>query len=140
MVADVRAETPTAAADMAVMNTFELRADIQEYRKLLLRSIRQKIESERLLLSSRTDLLHSNMKNKISEARSSVEKAMIMIRENDPRMVFAKGYAAVTDENGRIIPDTAGIREGGIYDIQMRDGSFRAEVRDIIRKDQNHGR
>ena len=140
MVADVRAETPTAAADMAVMNTFELREDIQEYRKLLLRSIRQKIESERLLLSSRTDLLHSNMKNKISEARSSVEKAMIMIRENDPRTVFAKGYAAVTDEDGRIIPDTSWIHPGGIYDIQMRDGSFRAEVRDISRKDQNHGR
>ena len=140
MVADVRAETPTAAADMAVMNTFELREDIQEYRKLLLRSIRQKIESERLLLSSRTDLLHSNMKNKISEARSSVEKAMIMIRENDPRTVFAKGYAAVTDEDGRIIPDTSGIHPGGIYEIQMRDGSFRAEVKDISRKDQNHGR
>ena len=140
MVADVRAETPTAAADMAVMNTFELKEDISEYRRILLRSIRQKIEAERMLLSSRTDLLHSNMHSKVSDARSAVEKAMIMIRENDPRNVFAKGYAAVTDENGRIIPDTSGITAGSTYTIQMRDGSFSAEVTEISRKDSSDGR
>ncbi len=140
MVADVRAETPTAAADMAVMNTFELKEDISEYRRILLRSIRQKIEAERMLLSSRTDLLHSNMHSKVSDARSVVEKAMIMIRENDPRNVFAKGYAAVTDENGRIIPDTSGITAGSTYTIQMRDGSFSAEVTEISRKDSSDGR
>ena len=140
MVADVRAETPTAAADMAVMNTFELKENISEYRRILLRSIRQKIEAERMLLSSRTDLLHSNMHSKVSDARSAVEKAMIMIRENDPRNVFAKGYAAVTDENGRIIPDTSGITAGSTYTIQMRDGSFSAEVTEISRKDSSDGR
>lgn len=140
MVADVRAETPTAAADMAVMNTFELKVDISEYRRILLRSIRQKIEAERMLLSSRTDLLHSNMHSKVSDARSTVEKAMIMIRENDPRNVFAKGYAAVTDENGKIIPDTSGITVGSTYTIQMRDGSFSAEVTEISRKDSSDGR
>lgn len=140
MVADVRAETPTAAADMAVMNTFELKEDISEYRRILLRSIRQKIEAERMLLSSRTDLLHSNMHSKVSDARSAVEKAMIMIRENDPRNVFAKGYAAVTDENGRIIPDTSGITADSTYTIQMRDGSFSAEVTEISRKDSSDGR
>ena len=132
-VADVRAETPTAAADMAVMNTFELKEEIEQYRKLLLRSIRQKTESERLLLSSRTDLLYSNMKGKLSEARSTVEKALIMIRENDPRNIFAKGYSAVT-ENGKIISSVSGITEGGEYVIRMQDGSFTAAAIEI-RKD-----
>lgn len=132
-VADVRAETPTAAADMAVMNTFELKEEIEQYRKLLLRSIRQKTESERLLLSSRTDLLYSNMKGKLSEARSTVEKALIMIRENDPRNIFSKGYSAVT-ENGKIISSVSGITEGGEYVIRMQDGSFTAAAIEI-RKD-----
>ena len=140
LVADVRAETPTAAADMAVMNTFELREDISAYKLTLVRSIRQKIEAERLLLTSRTELLQSNMRRKVSDARSSVEKAMIMIRENDPRNVFAKGYAAVTDEDGSIIPDTSGITVGGTYEVRMRDGSFTASVTDISRKDSSDGR
>ena len=133
-VADVRAETPTAAADMAVMNTLELRDQIDDMRLALIQSVRQKIETERMLLQSRTDLLYSNMKNKVSEARSSVERAMIVIRENDPRNIFAKGYAAVTDDNGHIVPDTSSITAGAEYNIRMRDGSFTARAIEV-RKD-----
>ena len=139
-VADLRAETPTAAADIAVMNTYELRDEITYCRQMLLRAMRQKIESERMLLSSRTDLLHSNMKGKINEARSAVDKAMIMIRENDPRNIFSKGYAAVTDSEGRIVPDTSGITEGGTYRVRMRDGSFTAVASDITQEGPYNGR
>ena len=70
----------------------------------------------------------------------TVEKAMIMIRENDPRNIFAKGYAAVTDGKGNIIPDTSGLIVGNSYDIRMRDGSFTASVTDIDRKGPSDGR
>ena len=139
-VADLRAETPTAAADIAVMNTYELRDEIVYCRQMLMKAMRQKIESERLLLSSRTDLLHSNMRGKITEARSAVEKAMIMIRENDPRNIFSKGYAAVTDSDGHILPDVDSIEEGGSYTVRMRDGSFTALASDVIKEGQNNGR
>ena len=139
-VADLRAETPTAAADIAVMNTFELKDEIAYCRQMLMKAMRQKIESERMLLSSRTDLLHSNMRGKITEARSAVEKAMIMIRESDPRNIFAKGYAAVTDAGGRIIPGVAGIEEGGTYTVRMRDGSFTALASDVTQEGKSNGR
>ncbi len=139
-VADVRAETPTAAAEMAVMNTFELRDAVDSYQLMLLRAIRQKIESEKRLLTSTEDLLYSNIRGKVNNARSTVEKAMIMIRENDPRNIFAKGYAAVTDDNGHIIPDTSGLIIGNSYDIRMRDGVFTASVTDIDRKGPSDGR
>lgn len=136
-VADVRAETPTAAADMAVMNTFELREDILSYKEMLITAARRKIESERMILASRTDLLYSNMKGKLENARSEVDKAMIMIRENDPRSIFAKGYAAVTDPGGRIVPDTSAITAGSVYTVRMRDGNFRAEVLEVVRNADN---
>ena len=139
-VADLRAETPTAAADIAVMNTYELRDEIVYCRQMLMKAMRQKIESERLLLSSRTDLLHSNMRGKINEARSAVDKAMIMIRENDPRNIFAKGYAAVTDSEGRIIPGVESIEEGGTYTVRMRDGSFTATASDVTKEGKSNGR
>ncbi len=139
-VADLRAETPTAAADIAVMNTYELRDEIVYCRQMLMKAMRQKIESERLLLSSRTDLLHSNMRGKITEARSAVEKAMIMIRENDPRNIFSKGYAAVTDTEGYIIPGVDSIEEGCSYTVRMRDGSFTALASDVTKEGQNNGR
>ena len=72
--------------------------------------------------------MKANFRSRVAEAASAVYKAVIMLRENDPRRVFAKGYAAVTDKNGKIIPEAAGIRIGEEYDIIMSDGSFSAEV------------
>ena len=127
-VADARAETPTAAADMAVMDTYRLKDDIERSTGILISSIGQKIAAERRVLDSSSALLKANIRSKISEATAAVEKAVIMLRENDPRRVFAKGYAAVTDRNGKIVPNAAGITIGEEYDIIMSDGSFSAEV------------
>lgn len=134
MVADARAETPTAAADMAVMNTFELRDTIEYFKEQLVISAVNKTEAERQLLNSRSDLLLANIKSKISEASSVVDKALIVLKENDPRQVFAKGYAAVTDDKGHIIPDISKIKTGSEYTIRMTGGSFTATASDI-RKD-----
>lgn len=130
-VADARAETPTAAADMAVMDTFRLREEIERSSKILHVSIGQKIAAERRVLDSAAALLGANIRAKLAEAASAVEKAVIMLRENDPRRVFEKGYAAVTDRNGKIVPNAAGINIGEEYDIVMSDGSFRANVTDV---------
>jgi exodeoxyribonuclease VII large subunit len=130
-VADARAETPTAAADMAVMDTFELKADIERSEKILITSIDQKIAAERRVIDSASALLYANIRSKIAEASSAVDKAVIMLRENDPRRVFLKGYAAVTDRDGKIVPNAAGIRIGEEYEIVMSDGSFSAKVTNV---------
>ncbi len=127
MVADARAETPTAAADMAVADTFRLREDIDRYRKLLVASAEQKIAAERRVLDSSTALLKANVRNRLSEARSRVDKAVIILKENDPRSIFSKGYAAVT-KDGAIVPGISGITAGEEYRVIMTDGSFTAKV------------
>jgi exodeoxyribonuclease VII large subunit len=130
-VADARAETPTAAADMAVMDTFRLKDDIDRSKEILISSIGQKIDAERRVLESGMDLLNANMRSKLTESSAAVEKAVIMLRENDPRRIFAKGYAAVTDKNGHIVPEAASVIRGREYDIIMSDGRFSAEVTDV---------
>ena len=123
-VADMRAETPTAAADIAVMNTFELRDDIENSKKMLAYSMDQKIASERRIVQSGSELLMANIRSKIAEASSVVDKAVIMLRENDPRNILSKGYAAVTDTNGAVITTVNNIVTGNEYTIRMTDGSF----------------
>ena len=130
-VADARAETPTAAADMAVMDTHQLRKDIEKNRQLLMTSAGQKIASERRLLDSVRELMRAGIRAGISDARSTLEKSLIILRENDPRRAFSKGYAAVTDEEGRIITDISGIDAGGEYRVIMKSGSFRAKALEV---------
>lgn len=129
-VADLRAETPTAAADIAVMDTFKLREDIANSRRMLITSAGQKISSERRILDSGSALLGANIRAKISEARSALDKAVILLRENDPRSIFSKGYAAVT-KDGAVIPGIADIVKGEEYRIIMTDGSFTARVTEV---------
>ena len=126
-VADVRAETPTAAADMAVMNTYDLRDDIEIYIKQLTDSIGLKISSEKDLLGSKVELLFTNIRNKIADANNAIEKAMIIISENNPQNIFNKGYAAVL-EKGKIIGDINDIKLDNEYDIKLKNGKFCAKV------------
>lgn len=133
-VADVRAETPTAAADMAVMDTFQLRDDIERSRQILVTAIGQKITAERRVLDSGSELLRANMRARLSEARSAVDKAVIVLRENDPRSIFSKGYAAVTGADGSIIASAGDITSGEEYTIRMRDGSFTAKALDVYKE------
>lgn len=130
--ADARAETPTAAADMAVMDTHQLREDIEKSRQMLVTSIEQKIVSERRVLDSGRELLTAGMKTRIAEARHGLEKAVILLRENDPRNIFSKGYAAVTDRDGRLVTGISGIRAGDEYTIMMNSGRFTAKAVEVL--------
>ena len=127
-VADARAETPTAAADMAVMDTHRLREEIDRSTRMMSVSAEQKIAAERRVLDSAKALLNANISSGLAAARNAVDKAVIILRENNPRQVFAKGYAAVTDKDGKIVPAAADIIAGEEYDIIMSDGSFSAKV------------
>ena len=105
--------------------------DIERSIKLLLMSAEQKLASEKRVLDSAAALLSANIRSKIADASNAVDKAVIMLRENDPRRVFAKGYAAVIDKNGRIMPKASGINAGEEYDILMSDGRLTAKVTDV---------
>lgn len=130
-VADARAETPTAAADMAVMDTHKLREEIENSRNLMAMSASQKITAERRLLDNLTSLLSAGVRSRISEARNAVDRAVIILKENEPRNIFAKGYAAVMDADGSVIPKVSLIETDNEYEIKMQDGSFRARVTEI---------
>jgi len=132
-VADARAETPTAAADMAVMDTHKLREDIVKSMDMLAASAGQKIAAERRVLESSEALLSANIRSRIAEARNTVDKAVIILKENDPRSILSKGYAAVTDRDGTVISSVAGINEDEEYRVMMGDGSFIAKVTEVTK-------
>ncbi|MBQ9272344.1 MAG: exodeoxyribonuclease VII large subunit [Mogibacterium sp.] len=132
-VADARAETPTAAADMAVMDTHKLREEIAKSMDMLAVSAGQKIAAERRVLDSSKALMSANIRSRISEARNMVDKAVIILKENDPRNVLSKGYAAVTGTDGKVISSVKDIREGEEYGVRMSDGSFTAKVTKVTK-------
>ena len=126
-VADVRAETPTAAADMAAINTFELREQIARNEQELKKSIAYKIKMERNNIKIQREHLIHAMSGKIREMKLNIDKAIITLKENNPTNVLSKGYALVT-KNDIVVSDMSNIALDEIYTIVMADGSFEAKT------------
>ena len=126
-VADARAETPTAAADMAAINTFELREQIARNEQELKKSIAYKIKMERNNIKIQREHLIHAMNGEIREMRLRIDKAVIALKENNPTNVLSKGYALVT-KNDKVVSDMSNIALDEIYTITMADGSFEAKT------------
>ena len=126
-VADARAETPTAAADMAAINTFELREQIARNAQELKKSIAYKIKMERNNIKIQREHLIHAMSGKIREMKLNIDKAVITLKENNPTNVLSKGYALVT-KNDIVVSDMSNIALDEIYTITMADGSFEAKT------------
>ena len=126
-VADARAETPTAAADMAAINTFELREQIARNEQELKKSIAYKIKMERNNIKIQREHLIHAMSGKIREMKLNIDKAVITLNENNPTNVLSKGYALVT-KNDKVVSDMSNIALDEIYTIVMADGSFEAKT------------
>lgn len=126
-VADARAETPTAAADMAAINTFELREQIERNVQELKKSIAYKIKTERNNISFQRNHLVHVMSSKIREMRLNIDKAVIALRENNPTNVLNKGYALVTKDN-HVVSEASNIDVNETYTVIMTDGSFETKV------------
>lgn len=126
-VADARAETPTAAADMAAINTFELREQIARNEQELKKSIAYKIKMERNNIKIQREHLIHAMSGKIREMKLNIDKAVITLKENNPTNVLSKGYALVT-KNDKVVSGMSNIALDEIYTITMADGSFEAKT------------
>ena len=126
-VADARAETPTAAADMAAINTFELREQIARNEQELKKSIAYKIKMERNNIKIQREHLIHAMSGKIREMKLNIDKAVITLKENNPTNVLNKGYALVT-KNDKVVSGMSNIALDEIYTITMADGSFEAKT------------
>ena len=152
-VADRRAETPTAAADMAVPDTTELRDYINNLDKELSRSIRIRIQqAENSLnlmnpelfmrqLKSRTVMaqmkcdgiyqqLNSQVDNKLTDFTKRVELAGQVINSSNPDLILARGYAIVRNSQGKIVKNASEVSIGDTIDISLAEGIARATVID----------
>lgn len=159
--ADLRASTPSAAAERAVPEKAELLSLLSSRERLLSSLITNRIERERARLSvlassrslrspvnyledRRMELLHfGNRMNACASARvdrSRRELAVLCARMDalHPLRVLARGYAAVYSETGKPVESAMALRPGERVKLLFADSSAQAEIKDI-RKGQKYG-
>lgn len=150
-VADLRAPTPSAAAELAVCDIREVFAQIDEYKQFLLQIMRQKIKIQRNRFEHiKLRLEYGNPKSKIQQRRQRLldyeDKLERMMRQNvqqnryrlavyaeqmkglSPLRKLSQGYAFVADETGKAIKSIEQVKEGQKLIISVTDGNLKAAV------------
>lgn len=147
-VADLRAPTPSAAAEVAVPSSAELVKLIQnqkarmseavinqtERRKLRLAALKLKSPLERIQENSqRLDHISKRMeqdfKLKIEEKKRVLGNITGKIDAMSPLKVLSRGYAIPIEEDGSVIRSAAAMESGKEFTLRMTDGNCECVVK-----------
>lgn len=153
-VADVRAATPSMAAEIAVPVASELRRNLNICLKRLSNALQRGNQlrraelaricmasilknPEQALIQNRKKQLNDLFANcvrmqqlKLLDARGKLDKAGVKLEALNPARVLERGYACVQDA-GKVISSTKDIKANMQIDICFHDGSARAMVIDV---------
>lgn len=122
LVADLRAETPTAAAQIAVPDINQLREKMSELKENLNVQLSNKLMYNRLLIDNTSESMSSALSSLISCLKSQMNRYRLILEENNPQKILKGGYAVVSGDNGRIITGIDQISVDNHYKITFKDG------------------
>lgn len=150
-VADLRAPTPSAAAELATPDSQELKAGIMGLRATLSQqietSLQQKqwqlqslsrslahlspqarLENHRQRLDGLTTRLEQIMHSHLERANNRLAVAQARLDAISPLATLARGYAIVRNEEGQIVRHVGDAAAGDILHTQLSDGTLKSQV------------
>ena len=156
-VADLRAPTPSAAAELAVDDMAQVMYTLSSYQERFQRDMREEIEFQRVRLGqyqmrlkylspeSRLrdrrqalvdfeDTLRRAMDNKLQQYRHRLGIYLERYQGLSPLAKLNQGYSFVADSDGRGITSVSQVKPGDRVEISVTDGVIQAEVSDSRRE------
>ncbi len=129
-VADRRAETPTAAAEMAVPDIGELKLRLSEKINNLLSELNSKLKLGELRAESLFSEIKNDMLRIVDGHLFNIEKLRIILEENNPLNILEKGYSVIEDKDGKLISSIKSFADGE-YSVRFRDGKKKVSIRNV---------
>ena len=159
-VADLRAPTPSAAAELAVADFRQILQNIAGLRDRIQKAMQRraelgraqlmqyqmrfqylnpeaKLRDNRQRLADLDELLRRAMKNRIAEERHMLGIYLERYRGLSPLYKLNQGYSFVSDREGNGIISTKQVHSGDLLEISVTDGVIEAEVRSSRKEDWN---
>lgn len=133
--ADLRAETPTAAAERATPEDRLMKDIAERFRRQLSSALESKLNYYTVLSDSLIKDACNSLSRRLERLRHAAEKASVNLEENNPVRILSKGYAIVEDGRGKTVSSFAGIEAGEKYTMTFSDGSAEIVVSSVKRKE-----
>ncbi|MDD4297498.1 MAG: exodeoxyribonuclease VII large subunit [Ruminiclostridium sp.] len=153
-VADLRAPTPSAAAELVVPEKEALQKYIIDIRLRLKRALAGRIQKERQLLGQlakspslrhpldRLNQLHieleqlnkhmgNSMKRVFESAKNKLSVVCGKMDALSPLMVLSRGYSITRSSEKEIIKSISGVKPGDMLEITVTDGNMICSVKEV---------
>lgn len=130
-VADMRAETPTAAAEKAVPDDGQLKNQILTYMTGLMTDLKNRVDLSELRREKYIQNMRIALIKRIDDYEHSLLQSYITLDENNPVRILNKGYAYIENTRGQVVSSAGSVIEGSRYRIFFKDGSIEATFNDI---------
>jgi exodeoxyribonuclease VII large subunit len=128
LVADVRAPTPSAAAEAAVPDVTEERRSLATASKRLARSLTSRLQFATERTARTTDRLAAAIQSQLDRRTTRLEQAAAKLDALSPLEVLGRGYAVARDESGGVLKRAADFAPGLKFRLTLADGDVRAET------------
>lgn len=156
LVADVRAPTPSAAAELAVPEKRTLERQLASLVQRLQAGLRRQVARDRVRLEKlasrpvlarpltsvyqhrqRLDELTHRLalaaRRRLERARTAEESLRMRLAALDPLAVLGRGYSICLDAGGRLVGGAAAVRPGDRVRVIVRDGALGCTVENVQR-------
>jgi len=128
LVADLRAPTPSAAAEAATPDRIEVLAHCAVLGQRLGRALRIAARHVVERVNRTGDRLSRCMDHRLERSRALLTAHGARLDALSPLRVLARGYAVARDENGRVLKRVAQLPAGKEFRLRVSDGEVDASV------------
>ncbi len=160
--ADLRAATPSNAAELAVPDCVAIKSSLSEagirttnsiknklliYREFLNRASEKPVmqsplnyfQDKRMLLDFTKDNLSSIIQNQISEHRQRFIRLAATLDAISPLKVLSRGYSIATDKDGAVIKNADSVKTGDDIAIRLNAARLDCSIKVITRIKESGG-
>lgn len=123
LAADVRAATPSMAAELAVREKSEITDGLRLLRKRLDRALSNRVEMFSMRLDSLAGAFRHHMTSRVERLERDIESCSARLGSLSPFGVLERGYAIVSEEKtGRVVGDSSTLERGDRLAVRFRRG------------------
>lgn len=158
-VADLRAPTPSAAAELAVNDYRVFQSLLGDYKRKLEREMQQKlsyfqnrikeyklrllyaspayqIRQKRQFLMDAEQKLQQRMNQKLKEKRHKLELYIARLEGLSPLSKLSKGYALIVGEDNRPVQSISKVAKNELLTVSLLDGDLKTRVEELCPKER----
>lgn len=133
-VADLRAETPTAAAEKATPDDTLYSERIDSIKIGMVSDLNKKLAFSSLLCEKYLNDMKQLITARIDKYSHKLEQLLLTLEENNPSNILSKGYAILEDKDGTVISSTNKIKQDTTYKLHLKDGIVEFTMTNIVKE------